>query len=42
MLTLAVVFILVIVALALFLNSVLDRREVKRAGGDEKGRGEPL
>ena len=42
MLILALVFILVIIALAFFLNSALDRREVKRAGGDEKGRGEPL
>jgi hypothetical protein len=42
MLVLAVLFVLVIVALAFFLNSALDRRAVKRLGRDEEGRDEPL
>ena len=42
MLVLAVLFVLLIVALAFFLNSALDRREVKRLSRDEKGRDEPL
>ena len=41
MLVFAVLFVIVIVALALFLNSVLDRREVKRLGRDEEGRDGP-
>ena len=42
MLVFAVLFVIVIVALAIFINSVLDKREVKRLGRDEEGRDGPL
>lgn len=42
MLLLAVLFVLFIIALAFFLNSLLDGREVRRLGREEKDRDAPL